>query len=110
MKFMMNTKVTSSSVEGEKVKLQTEASKGGKEKELEADVVLVSTGRRPFTQNIGLEALNIGTDKMGRIEVNDHFQTSVRDVNLNNHKSEIINQRGQSLEIWLYGCRYLCDN
>lgn len=80
MKFMMKTKVTSSSIDGDVVKLQTEAAAGGKEKEIEADIVLVSTGRRPFTKNIGLEELGIGTDKMGRIEVNDHFQTSVPSV------------------------------
>ena len=39
-----------------------------------ADVVLVSTGRKPYTENLGLEKLGIKTDKMGRVEVNvkDH--------------------------------------
>jgi dihydrolipoamide dehydrogenase len=80
MTFQMNTKVTSSEVTDSGVKLTTEPAAGGEVSTLEADVVLVSTGRRPFTKNIGLEALGIGTDKMGRIEVNDHFQTAVPSV------------------------------
>jgi dihydrolipoamide dehydrogenase len=42
--------------------------------------VLVSTGRRPYTKNIGLEELGIATDKIGRIQVDDHFKTAVPSV------------------------------
>lgn len=80
MKFMLSTKVTSSKIEGDNVTLTVEPSKGGDASTLEADVVLVSTGRRPFTKNIGLEELGIKTDRLGRIEVNDHFQTAVPSV------------------------------
>lgn len=37
----------------------------------EADVVLLSTGRKPYTDNLGLEKLGIETDKIGRIKIND---------------------------------------
>jgi len=82
IKFMMSTKVTKSEVlAGDKgVKLTVEPAAGGAATTLDADVVLVSTGRRPFTKNIGLEALGIKTDKVGRIEVNEHFQTAVPSV------------------------------
>jgi len=80
LKFMMSTKVTKSEVAGETVKLTVEPAAGGAASQLEADVVLVSTGRRPFTRNIGLEGLGIKTDKVGRIEVNEHFQTAVPSV------------------------------
>jgi len=80
MKFMLSTKVTKSEVVGDGVKLTIEPSAGGAAQTLDADVVLVSTGRRPFTKNIGLEALGIKTDKVGRIEVNEHFQTAVPSV------------------------------
>ena len=79
-KFMLGTKVTKSEVSGETVKLTVEPSKGGAASTLEADVVLVSTGRRPFTKNIGLEALGIETDKIGRIKVDHHFKTSVPSI------------------------------
>jgi dihydrolipoamide dehydrogenase len=42
--------------------------------------VLVSTGRRPFTKNIGCEELGIKMDKLGRVEVDEHFRTAVPSV------------------------------
>lgn len=80
LKFMMSTKVTKSEVVGDGVKLTVEPSAGGAATTLDAEVVLVSTGRRPFTKNIGLDTLGIKTDKVGRIEVNDHFQTAVKSI------------------------------
>jgi dihydrolipoamide dehydrogenase len=41
----------------------------------EGDVVLVSTGRRPYTANLGLESVGLATDKGGRITINEHFET-----------------------------------
>ena len=45
--------------------------KTNKENTEEADVVLLSTGRKPYTENLGLEKLGIETDKIGRIKIND---------------------------------------
>jgi len=47
---------------------------------LDGDYVLVSIGRRPFTENLGLDKIGITPDKAGRIEINDDFQTSVPNV------------------------------
>mmetsp|Transcript_58955 Transcript_58955/g.164746 ORF Transcript_58955/g.164746 Transcript_58955/m.164746 type:complete len:496 (-) Transcript_58955:48-1535(-) len=80
MKFMLSTKVTASEVTGDGVKLTLEPSAGGESSSFDADVVLVSTGRRPFTKNIGLEELGIETDKIGRIKVDEHFQTVIPSV------------------------------
>lgn len=79
-KFTMKRKVTKSEVTPTGVKLTTEASAGGKEKEDEYDVVLVATGRRPYTDGLGLEAMGIQTDRLGRIEVDDHFRTAVPNI------------------------------
>ena len=79
MKFRLGTKVTGTQV-ADKVTLTLEPSAGGDSETFVADVVLVATGRRPFTRNIGLESLGIQTDKAGRIEVNKHFATSVPSV------------------------------
>jgi len=78
IKFMLSTKVTATEVKGDKVKLSLQPAAGGDTTALESDVVLVSTGRRPLTRNIGLEELGIEKDKVGRIKVNEHFQTKVR--------------------------------
>jgi len=79
-KFQLKTKVIESIVEDDGVTLKTEAAKGGKEKEQKFDVVLVSTGRRPYTEGLGLEELGIKTDKLGRIEVDAHFKTAVPSI------------------------------
>jgi dihydrolipoamide dehydrogenase len=75
-KFQLKTKVTGSAIEGSVVKLTTEPSKGGDAKEQEFDVVLVAAGRRPYTEGLGLEALGIQVDKLGRIQVDEHFRTT----------------------------------
>jgi dihydrolipoamide dehydrogenase len=80
MKFMMSTKVTKSEVTDGGVKLTVEPAAGGDASELECNVALVSTGRRPFTSGIGLESLGIETDKMGRIQVDDHFATAIPSI------------------------------
>ena len=51
------------------VQLSLEAAAGGGAETFEADVVLVSTGRRPFTQNIGLKEMGVETDRIGRVVV-----------------------------------------
>jgi dihydrolipoamide dehydrogenase len=80
MKFKLSTKVTGTEVTESGVKLTVEPSAGGAASVIEADVVLVSTGRRPFTKNLGLEELGIEMDKVGRIIVDKHFQTKVPSI------------------------------
>jgi dihydrolipoamide dehydrogenase len=79
-KFQMKTKVTKSQVMDDGVLVTTEPSKGGDAKEEKYDVVLVATGRRPYTDGLGLEALGINKDKLGRIDVDDHFRTAVPNI------------------------------
>lgn len=79
-KFQMKTKVMKSEITDGGVMLTTEAAKGGKEKQETYDIVLVATGRRPYTDGLGLEELGIATDKLGRIECDDHFRTSVPSI------------------------------
>lgn len=80
MKFRLSTKVTATEVAADAVHLTLEPSAGGAAEKFSAEVVLVSTGRRPFTRNLGLEDLGIATDKIGRIAVDAHFKTSVPSV------------------------------
>jgi len=79
-KFKLNTKVLGAEVTGDVVKLQVDAAKGGKEETLEADVVLVSIGRRPVTKGLNLEAIGVECDKRGRIIIDDQFNTSAKGV------------------------------
>lgn len=56
---------------------RVEAAAGGKNDTLTCDVLLVCIGRRPFTQNLGLDSVGIELDNRGRIPVNNRFQTKV---------------------------------
>lgn len=78
IEFKLNTKVLSAEVKSGKVNLTIE--EGGKSSVITSDVVLMSVGRKAYTQNLGLEAVGIVTDKQGRIEINEHFQTSVPNI------------------------------
>jgi len=73
-KFNLKKKVVKSEVVEDGVVLTTEPSKGGDTKEEKYDIVLVATGRRPYTDGLGLTELGIQMDKLGRIEVDDHFR------------------------------------
>ncbi|MCC8467637.1 MAG: dihydrolipoyl dehydrogenase, partial [Rickettsia endosymbiont of Eriopis connexa] len=74
IEFKLNTKVLSAEVKSGKVNLTIE--KGGKSSVVTSDIVLMAVGRKAYTQNLGLESVGIITDKQGRIEINDRFQTS----------------------------------
>ena len=77
-KFKLGTKVVSAAPDGSAgpVALTLENVKTGAQDTLEADVVLVAAGRRPFTQGLNLEAAGIVTDERGRIKTDGHFRTT----------------------------------
>eukprot|EP01083_Nonionella_stella_P113183 333537_1 len=77
MKFKLGTKVTGAEIVDGKVKLSVEDVKKGTSEVLDADVCLVAIGRRPYTEGLGLENVGITTDKLGRVDVDDHFKTKV---------------------------------
>jgi len=80
LKFKLNTKVTGAKKEGGKILVSVEGVKDGKVEELEADVLLVCVGRRPYTDNLGLEDVGIERDDRGRVPVNSRFQTVLPNV------------------------------
>ena len=80
MKFRFNTTAESARAEGGRVKVAW-SSNGGKEKGVEeCDKVMVSVGRRPVTDGLGLAELGVQTDKKGFVTVDAHFRTSVPGV------------------------------
>ncbi|KAJ2669701.1 dihydrolipoamide dehydrogenase precursor [Coemansia spiralis] len=81
IKFKTSTKVIDSEKKDGKVLVNVESAKGGKKESLEADVVLLSVGRRPYTEGLGLENVGITPDAKGRIELADaQFRTSVPNI------------------------------
>jgi dihydrolipoamide dehydrogenase len=75
--FKTSTKVVSGKNENGNVTLEVESVDGSKKETLEADAVLVSVGRRPFTDNLGLDKLGVKTNEKNFIVVDDNFQSSV---------------------------------
>lgn len=80
MLFKLGTKVMSASRSGNTVRVGLEDAKTGAKEEVECDALLVSVGRRPFTEGLGLESVGIVKDDRGRIPVNGRFQTIVPNI------------------------------
>ncbi len=78
MTFRLGQKVTGADTSGETVKLTVEPSAGGPAETLEADVVLVGIGRRPYTEGLGLETVGIETQR--GVIANDHYRTGAPGV------------------------------
>ena len=75
--FKLGTKVTAVDTSGKTLKATIEPAKGGAAETIEADVVLVAIGRRPFTEGLGLEAAGVELDQRKRVKVDGHYQTNV---------------------------------
>ncbi len=80
MEIRLGTKVTGASIKGKKATLILEPAKGGASETFEADCVLVSIGRRPHTDGLGLEAIGLELNPRGQIETDHEFRTKVSGV------------------------------
>ena len=78
--FKLGTKVTKAEPSDGGVRLTLEPVSGGEAQSLEADVVLVSVGRRPYTEALGLEEVGVERDNRGFIKVDHQFQTNVAGI------------------------------
>ncbi len=78
IKFELNTKVEKISKNDQGVIIET-SNKDAKNK-IEADVVLISVGRKPYTDKLNLEKIGVNLDKKGKITVNKNFETNVKNV------------------------------
>ncbi|MFN3658395.1 MAG: dihydrolipoyl dehydrogenase [Pseudolabrys sp.] len=77
MTFKLSSKVTGVDTSGKKLKASVEPAAGGAAETIEADVVLVSTGRVPYTEGLGLKEVGVKLDERGRIAVDGYYATSV---------------------------------
>lgn len=76
--FRLGTKVTSVDASGETLKVSVEPVKeGGSAEVVDADVVLVAIGRRPYTEGLGLAEAGVALDERRRVKVDAHYQTNV---------------------------------
>lgn len=77
MEFKLGTKVTGAISTKSKVTLTVEPAAGGGAEDIACDVVLVSIGRKPFTEGLGLEEAGVAMDDRGVIQVDGNFKTNV---------------------------------
>ena len=81
MTFKLSSKVTAVDTSGPRLKATVEAAKivelGGTAETIEADVVLVSVGRVPYTEGLGLDEVGVKRDQRGRVAVDRYYATSV---------------------------------
>lgn len=80
MTLKLGTKVTGAVVKDGKATLTLEPAAGGDAETLEADCVLVSIGRRPNTDGLGLDAIGLELNKRGQIETDHDFRTKIDGV------------------------------
>ena len=80
LKFKLSTKVTAANASENGVELTVEPAKGGNAETLQADVVLVSIGRRPYTANLGLAEAGVALDERGFVKIDPHYRTNVEGI------------------------------
>ena len=74
------TKVTAATAANGKATLTVEPAKGGEASTIDADVVLVSIGRKPNTDGLGLDKVGLATNKAGQIDTDHDFRTKVPSI------------------------------
>ncbi|MFL2852652.1 MAG: dihydrolipoyl dehydrogenase [Candidatus Pelagibacter sp.] len=80
IKFKMGSKVDSLISNNNSVLIKYTNTKNSKKEEIEVDKVLVSVGRKPYTEGLNLSKVGVKKDNKGRIEVNNKLQTSVNNI------------------------------
>jgi dihydrolipoamide dehydrogenase len=77
LKFQLSTKVVGVEKKGGTLSVTVEPAAGGAQQTIETDVMLVSIGRRPYTNGLGLENVGVKLDARGRVVTDGHFKSSV---------------------------------
>jgi len=78
--FKLSSKVTGAVKGKAGVKLTVEPAAGGTADTIDADVVLVAVGRKPYTDGLGLDKAGVNLDAKGRVAVDKNFRTNVANI------------------------------
>lgn len=76
VKFNLSHAVTTVSSDGKSATVKYKKRDTEEEQEIKADYCLIAIGRKPYTDNLGLDKIGVTVDDRGRINVNDHLETS----------------------------------
>ncbi|KZL02750.1 MULTISPECIES: dihydrolipoyl dehydrogenase [unclassified Pseudovibrio] len=78
LKFKLSSKVTAVQKKGRALEVTVEPAAGeAAAAALDADVVLVAIGRRPYTEGLGLAEAGVELDERGRVKTDNHYKTNV---------------------------------
>ena len=77
LKFRLGMKVTGADIQTDGVTLTNEPAAGGAAETIPADIVLLSIGRRPYTDGLGLEEAGVELDDRHRVKVDRHYTSNV---------------------------------
>ena len=80
IKFLLNNKVTNVKDENNKVIVEFEDKNTKTKNKIECEKVLVSVGRKPYTEGLNLSKIGINKDKKGRIDIDKEFRTSIKNI------------------------------
>ena len=80
MKFQLSTKVVGVEKTAGGLRVALEAAAGGERQSVETDVLLVSIGRRPYTDGLGLDKLGVALDGRGRVVTDAQFKTNIAGI------------------------------
>lgn len=80
MKFQLSTKVVSVEKKKGALLVTVEPAAGGEKQTLETDIMLVSIGRRPFVDQLGLNKVGVALDARGRVTTDAHFATNIAGI------------------------------
>jgi dihydrolipoamide dehydrogenase len=75
--FRLGSKVTGATASDNGVRLTVEPVKGGAAEQIDADIVLLAVGRRPYLEGLGLDAVGVVLDERGRVRTDGHYATNV---------------------------------
>ena len=78
--FILNSKVIRVNVIKDKAVVNYISNETSERKKIEADKVLVAVGRKPYTEGLNLKKVSVKSDNQGRIQVDNKFQTSVKNI------------------------------
>ncbi len=80
LEFKLSSKITSARTVENGVEFTVEPASGGKQEKMNADVLLVAVGRKPYTEGLGLEEIGVELDDRGRIKADKCFRTNVEGI------------------------------
>ncbi|GGB47494.1 dihydrolipoyl dehydrogenase [Roseibium aquae] len=78
--FKLSSKVTGVDKKGKSLHVSVEPAAGGDAEVLQADIVLVAIGRKPYTEGLGLETAGVALDERGRVKIDAHYKTNVEGI------------------------------